>query len=76
MAKQLSKKHRAALEPFGKMILAMNAALQELNHDQLTGLKDACDSASTTNCGWHIFKAAQSVRHEVVRLLHWADHAK
>lgn len=62
----LSKKHRAALEPFSRMILAMNDSLNACSRDELTELDRACNAVSTTNCGWSTYKAAEAIRHEVM----------
>lgn len=68
MPGQLSKEHRAALEPFAMVVAGMDAALQELSYDELTTLKDACNSVSTTNCWCHTWTAANHIRAEVERL--------
>jgi len=60
---------RNALNPFAMLLAGIQEGLDQLDHDELLVINDACKAASTTNCWCFTYKAARLIEFEVERLL-------
>lgn len=61
----MKQEFREALEPFGQHYLSMCQMIRALPDADLSVLRDACDFASNTNCGWYEYRVAQAIKGEI-----------
>lgn len=63
---RMSPKTRAILEPFGEAYLELYRSIieriDESTPEERAALWAACRKTSSTNCGWHVFDAAELIR--------------
>lgn len=61
----MTKNQKMILEPHAQHFSAMSKFVFDLNDQKLTHLLDACLAATTSNCAWDIYAAAQFIKMEV-----------
>jgi len=65
MTVKLTHEHRSLLKPHAKHYQEMASYLRDSSPEELEALREACDAASSTNCAWDIYRAAQYLKIEI-----------
>jgi hypothetical protein len=60
----MTKEQKKLLSRAAAHVVAICDLVVKCNDDDLRTLNEACTAASTTNCGWATFKAAQLLQAE------------
>ena len=69
--KKFTRRQREIMRPFADMWRELHNAVQEIDDESLLSeLIEACESVTTTNCGWDIYGAAPTVEDSARRQLY------
>lgn len=55
---------KGILKEPAKHVIAMVDFVTQCDENKLAALREACEAATPTNCGWDIYRAAQFLKNE------------
>ena len=61
----MNQDQKKVLAKAAKHIVAICEIAAKCDEDKFASLKEACDAATKTNCGWATYRAAQVLKEEV-----------